>query len=82
MLLAFYLLAFGGTVLGAIASRTTDGVRGWVLGFLIGHLYALYTWMIWPVLARSTARQIISRDGWAKTEREPLAGGEREVSVA
>ncbi len=82
MLAAFYLLAFGGTVLGAIASRTREGLRGWVIGFLIGHLYAIYTWMIWPVLMRSTLRQIISRDGWAKTEREPLGGSEREVSVA
>ena len=31
-----------------------DGVHGWVVGFLVGHLYALYTWLIWPVLARST----------------------------
>ncbi len=81
MLVAFYLFAFGGTVLGAIASRTREGLRGWVVGFLIGHAYAIYTWTIWPVLIRSTLRQIVSRDGWAKTEREPL-GGEGEISVA
>ncbi|MGZ8667627.1 MAG: glycosyltransferase family 2 protein [Solirubrobacterales bacterium] len=80
MLVAFYLFAFGGTVLGAIASRTRDGLRGYLVGFLIGHVYAIYTWMIWPVLIRSTLRQLGSRDGWAKTEREPL--GEGEISVA
>ena len=69
----FWLLGFGGTVLGAIASRTGDGVKGWLVGFGIGHVYALYTWMIWPVLIRSTARQVASRDSWAKTEREAIA---------
>lgn len=69
----FWLLAFGGTVLGAIASRTSDGVKGWLVGLAIGQIYALYTWMIWPVLIRSTARQIASRDGWAKTEREAIS---------
>jgi cellulose synthase/poly-beta-1,6-N-acetylglucosamine synthase-like glycosyltransferase len=68
----FWALGFGGTVLGALASRTSDGVRGWLIGFGIGHLYAIYTWMIWPVLIRSTARQLGSRDAWAKTEREAI----------
>lgn len=72
----FWLLAFGGTVLGCIASRTSEGVRGWVVGFLLGHVYAIYTWMIWPVLIRSTARQLSARSGWAKTEREPLETAE------
>ncbi len=71
-LLFFYVLAFGGTVLGALASRTREGPKGWLLGLLIGHIYAIYTWMIWPVLLRSTARQISQRGSWAKTEREPL----------
>jgi cellulose synthase/poly-beta-1,6-N-acetylglucosamine synthase-like glycosyltransferase len=71
-LLFFWMLGFGGTVLGAIASRTSQGVKGWLIGFGIGHLYALYTWMIWPVLIRSTVRQISSRDTWAKTEREAI----------
>jgi cellulose synthase/poly-beta-1,6-N-acetylglucosamine synthase-like glycosyltransferase len=72
-LLFFYLLAFGGTVLGCIASRTSEGARGWLLGFLIGHAYAAYTWIIWPVLVRSTIRQLGSRSAWAKTEREAIA---------
>jgi cellulose synthase/poly-beta-1,6-N-acetylglucosamine synthase-like glycosyltransferase len=71
-LLVVYLLAFGGTVLGCVAAKRDDGVHGWVLGFLIGHLYALYTWLIWPVLMRSTIRQVSGRGSWAKTRREPL----------
>jgi 1,2-diacylglycerol 3-beta-glucosyltransferase len=71
-LLLFYLLAFGGTVLGAIASRTREGVVGLLKGFVIGHVYALYTWLIWPVLLRSAVRQVVSRGDWSKTERELL----------
>lgn len=29
----------------------------------------------WPVLVRSTARQLSERGDWAKTEREPISGG-------
>jgi 1,2-diacylglycerol 3-beta-glucosyltransferase len=72
-LLVVYLLAFGGTILGCIAGRAADGPAGWVLGFLIGHPYAIYTWFLWPVLLRSTLRQLTERRDWAKTEREPLA---------
>jgi len=68
-----YLLAFGGTVLGCIAGRAADGPGGWLLGFLIGHPYAIYTWFLWPVLLRSSLRQLTERRDWAKTEREPLA---------
>jgi 1,2-diacylglycerol 3-beta-glucosyltransferase len=68
----FYLLCFGGTVMGCIAARTDRGLPGWATGFLLGHLYALYTWFIWPVLIRSALRQLTSRRQWAKTERESL----------
>ncbi len=71
-LLFVYLLAFGGTVLGTVAARAADGPVGWMHGFLLGHLYAMYTWMLWPVLLRSTARQLTERSEWAKTEREAL----------
>ena len=65
----FYLLGFGGTIMGAIASRAHEGPIGWIKGILIGQVYAFYTWMIWPVLLRSTARQLTDRRGWMKTER-------------
>lgn len=67
-----WLLAFGGTILGCIASRTETGLRGWLVGFVVGHAYALYTWLLWPVLVRSAARQLTERREWAKTEREPI----------
>ena len=68
----FYLLGFGGTVMGCIAARSDRGAWGWLVGFLLGHVYALYTWLIWPVLIRSSLRQLTSRRQWAKTERESL----------
>jgi 1,2-diacylglycerol 3-beta-glucosyltransferase len=67
----FYALAFGGTILGCIASRASRGARGWVAGFALGHVYALYTWILWPALARSVGRQLTSRRAWSKTQREP-----------
>jgi hypothetical protein len=70
--LAFvYLLAFAGTIMGSISAHQQDGLPGYLRGFLIGHVYALYTWFLWPVLVRSTARQLTERRDWAKTEREP-----------
>lgn len=70
----FYLLAFGGTIMGGIASRAADGPVGYLTGFLIAQIYVPYTWLIWPVLLRSTARQLTERREWAKTEREPIEG--------
>lgn len=72
----FYLLAFGGTALGCIAARAEEGPIGWLRGFLIAQVYTPYTWFLWPVLLRSTARQLFGSGSWAKTEREPLAGTE------
>jgi cellulose synthase/poly-beta-1,6-N-acetylglucosamine synthase-like glycosyltransferase len=71
-LLLFYLLAFGGTSLGVIASRAEQGPPGWIKGFLIGQVYTLYTWSLWPVLLRSTARQLRGHGSWVKTAREPI----------
>jgi cellulose synthase/poly-beta-1,6-N-acetylglucosamine synthase-like glycosyltransferase len=71
-LLFFYLLAFGGTSLGTIAARAEQGPIGWIVGFLIGQVYTLYTWFLWPVLLRSTARQLRGQGSWAKTAREPI----------
>ncbi|MBS1889032.1 MAG: glycosyltransferase family 2 protein [Actinobacteria bacterium] len=77
-LLLFYVLAFGGTSLGVIASRAEQGPFGWLVGFLIGQVYTLYSWFLWPVLIRSTARQLRGRGSWAKTAREPIGDGGTE----
>ncbi|MBI4897073.1 MAG: glycosyltransferase family 2 protein [Actinobacteria bacterium] len=68
----FYILGFGGTVMGSIASRANRGPKGYLAGFFIGHVYAYYSWMIWPVLIRSVFRQLTERRDWIKTERVPV----------
>jgi cellulose synthase/poly-beta-1,6-N-acetylglucosamine synthase-like glycosyltransferase len=74
-LVFFYVLGFGGVVLGCIARGAGHGLRGIVTGYLVAHVYAFYTWLLWPVLIRAAARQLTERRAWAKTEREPVAEG-------
>ncbi len=69
----FYFLAYGGTILGCVAAFAGRGPLGWLWGLLVAQVYTPYTWFLWPVLLRSTARQLFDRGEWAKTEREPLA---------
>ena len=63
-------------MLGCIAARSEEGPLGWLRGLLIAQIYTPYTWFLWPVLLRATARQLSDRGEWAKTEREPLTGAE------
>lgn len=72
--LFFYLLGFGGVILGCIAAGAPRGWRGYITGFFVAQIYAFYSWLIWPVLVRSIFRQITDRRGWAKTGREPMDG--------
>lgn len=69
-----YMLGFGGVLLGCIAARSMDRNRlaGIVKGILTAQIYAFYSWLLWPVLVRSVARQLVSRDTWAKTAREQI----------
>jgi cellulose synthase/poly-beta-1,6-N-acetylglucosamine synthase-like glycosyltransferase len=72
--LAFvYLLGFGGTMFGCIARGLRDGGSGVLGGLLVAQVYAFYSWLLWPVLARSLLRQLTQRREWTKTQREPLA---------
>jgi cellulose synthase/poly-beta-1,6-N-acetylglucosamine synthase-like glycosyltransferase len=72
-LVFFYVLGFGGVVLGCMARGASRGFGGVVTGYLLAHVYAFYTWLLWPVLVRSALRQLGERRAWAKTEREPLS---------
>jgi hypothetical protein len=71
-LVVFYLLAVGGNILACIAARRVLGVRGWVSGFILGQLYAVYSWFTWPVLLRAALRQYRRHTDWWRTEREPI----------
>lgn len=70
-----YMLGFGGVLLGCIAARLQDRnpVLGLIKGVLTAQVYALYAWLLWPVLLRSTFRQLTNRETWAKTAREEIA---------
>ncbi len=68
----FYLLGFGGTMLGCLAARAGRGWRGVVAGLLIAQVYAFYAWLLWPALARAAIRQLTEQKDWAKTQRETL----------
>lgn len=68
----FYVLGFGATLLGCLASKASAGPRGWILAILIAQIYAFYCWLLWPALARAAARQLTEQRDWARTEREPL----------
>lgn len=78
-LLFIYLLGFGGTIMGCVSAR------GWLRGILAAQVYAFYSWLLWPVLIRSTLRQLTERRDWAKTEREaigvPVAPNGRSTSL-
>lgn len=68
----FYILGFGGVIMGCIAAGAPRGWKGYFTGFFIAQVYAFYTWIIWPVLLRSTFRQLTDQRSWAKTDREAL----------
>jgi 1,2-diacylglycerol 3-beta-glucosyltransferase len=67
-----YILGFSNPVLGCLASRQATGWRSWVSSIATAHMYAFYSWLLFPVLVRSVARQLGTRRDWARTDREPL----------
>ena len=75
-ILFFYVLGFGGVLLGCIARGAAQGVGGALRGVLVAQIYAFYSWLLWPVLVRATVRQLTDRRAWAKTDREPPHAGE------
>jgi cellulose synthase/poly-beta-1,6-N-acetylglucosamine synthase-like glycosyltransferase len=72
-LLFFYVLGFGGVMLGCIARGAANGLGGALRGILIAQVYAFYSWLLWPVLIRATVRQLTEQRAWSKTEREVVA---------
>ncbi len=68
----FFVLGFGGVVLGCIARGTRRGRFGILRALAVVPVYAAYSWLIWPVLTRAALRQLVRRRDWAKTTREPI----------
>jgi cellulose synthase/poly-beta-1,6-N-acetylglucosamine synthase-like glycosyltransferase len=73
-LLPILVVSVGGLWLGCLARSRGRGVRGVLLATATVPVYAMYSWLIWPVLFRAALRQFSGRGSWAKTAREPLAG--------
>lgn len=71
-LLFFFVLGFGGVALGCIARGAQWGIGGILRSLLIVPVFAAYSWLIWPVLFRAGARQLLGRSDWAKTARETV----------
>jgi cellulose synthase/poly-beta-1,6-N-acetylglucosamine synthase-like glycosyltransferase len=72
-LVPILVLGLGGLWLGCLARNRGRGLIGILLATATVPAYAVYSWMIWPVLLRAALRQFIGRGSWAKTAREPLA---------
>ncbi len=70
----YYLLGFAGTIIGCVMQGwRLRGFPGLVAGLLLVHVYALYSWILWPVLVRAIWRQLVRRRAWAKTPRQAIS---------
>jgi cellulose synthase/poly-beta-1,6-N-acetylglucosamine synthase-like glycosyltransferase len=69
LIAAFLVLGMGSTVIGCVA-RCGGSWRGVLRSVPVAVAYVGYTWMMWPVLIRSSLRVLLRRGSWAKTERE------------
>jgi cellulose synthase/poly-beta-1,6-N-acetylglucosamine synthase-like glycosyltransferase len=73
-LIFFFLLGYGGVALGCVARGARTGLVGILCSLLVVPVYAAYSWLVWPVLARAAVRQLTHRRNWTKTAREPIGG--------
>lgn len=64
-----YAIGFGNTVLGCLVSRPKYSLRSPLATIGIAHVYAFYTWLLFPALARAAVRQLRARDDWDRTDR-------------
>ena len=67
-----YAIGFGNTVLGCLVSRPKYSLHSRLAIIGIAHVYALYTWLLFPALLRATVRQLRARDDWNRTDRVPI----------
>ena len=71
-LLFFFLLGYGGVLMGCLARGAWMGLGGLLRSVFVVPVYAAYSWLIWPVLFLGALRMALGRSSWAKTAREPL----------
>jgi hypothetical protein len=78
----FYVLGIGSVLFGCLAWGSERGRYGLALGWLVAHIYMLYSFLIWPVLARAGVRQLFGRSSWAKTSREAVSAPDDSAAAA
>ncbi len=71
--IALAFLGFGGTAIGVLRAGSTRGVGGFLKAILLVIPYAFYCWSLLPTYAVAGYRQVMKRDNWAKTAREPIS---------
>jgi 1,2-diacylglycerol 3-beta-glucosyltransferase len=76
-----YAIGFGNTVLGCLLSRPKYSLRTPLATFALAHVYALYTWLLFPALARAAIRQLRADDDWNRTDRVPLQPASGETAA-
>ncbi len=72
MMVFFYAIGFGGAIVGMLARSQTRSIGAIAWAVVLVQPYAVYSWLIFPVLVRATARLLAGRGSWAKTAREPI----------
>lgn len=80
VVLAYVFSALPG-VIGVLLARRGRGLRGFIVGVVLAHLYLVYSWLIYPVVYRALLRQLTGAKGWAKTKREAIAPADPEDAV-
>ncbi len=80
LLVVTYSLGFTGAVLGTVARSARRTPWAWLVGLVVAQPYALYSWLLFPVLLRAALRLALRRDSWAKTAREPVVA-DRDASL-
>lgn len=76
-----YLLIFLTIGLAPIFFALLFRGRGWIdvwQAVVLLVPYAIYSWLIFPVVITSLIRELAGRTSWAKTAREPLTDGDDE----
>jgi 1,2-diacylglycerol 3-beta-glucosyltransferase len=75
-----YVIGFGNTVLSCLVSRPKYSLRGPLATIGIAHVYALYTWLLFPALARAAVRRLRARDDWNRTDRVPIEAAPEDAA--
>jgi len=77
-LIAFLLMALGGTFVAVIRAQTVGGKRNIFFGFILIIPYSFYCWTLLPIYLVAFYRQVRRKQDWVKTDREAIVIPEPE----